>query len=62
MDQDYLRRQAAREWARRMVRKDIEWDIYVSLRDGVNPWQDPGMIPTVEFLDGFYGQDWPVDE
>lgn len=36
--------------------REINWDIYVSLRDGVNTWRT-APVPSVEFFEGFYGND-----
>lgn len=52
LEEAYDRRQAAREWARRMYERDMAWQVYVALRDGL---REPMPLPSVEYLTGFYG-------
>lgn len=53
---DYFSRKRA--WAREMYVRDIEWQLYEVLRDGVNGWGDLS-DEQCRVAPGFYGREWP---
>jgi hypothetical protein len=52
LEQDYKRMSTAREWARHMYERDMAWQVYTALRDGL---REPLPIPSEAYLAGFYG-------